>query len=141
MEEFYDAAIRNWYDAVLLIENREYDNAVCMLGFAAECSLKKIMHKIYPMEEIRKYSHDGERLLEDLCVILLNDNELLATLDPALGFRLRDIIISNILFEDHPQRRYYKDGTYSKNDSDICKKDAEKIIREMLRLYIDGYVY
>ena len=103
MEEFFDAAVRHWYDGKLLEENMEYDTAVCMQGFAAECALKKIMQTAYPVKNIRKYGHFGEALLKDLCVMLLNDNSLLTALDPALGLRLQSIKISNILFKEHPQ--------------------------------------
>lgn len=37
-EDFFEAAIRHWYDGKLLEEEQEYDNAVCMQGFAAECA-------------------------------------------------------------------------------------------------------
>ena len=42
-EEFYEAAVRHWIDGTILEQQEEYDNAVCMQGFAAECALKKIM--------------------------------------------------------------------------------------------------
>ena len=45
-EDFYEAAIRHWIGGRILEREEEYDNAVCMQGFAAECALKKIMEKI-----------------------------------------------------------------------------------------------
>ena len=139
-EEFYDAAIRHWYDGRILEENMEYDNAVCMQGFAAECALKKIIQVAYPIDVIKKYGHDGDKLLDDICVLLMNDSSMLAALDPALGLRLQDVHLSELLFKNHPERRYYKDGIYSKNDVEACRHDAEKIINEMLRLCIEGYI-
>lgn len=44
-ENFFDAAIRNWQDAYILEKADEYDNAVCLHGFAAECSLKAILQE------------------------------------------------------------------------------------------------
>ena len=41
-ENFYEAAVRHWIDGTILQEQEEYDNAVCMQGFAAECALKKL---------------------------------------------------------------------------------------------------
>lgn len=46
-EDFFEAAIRHWYDGKLLEEEQEYDNAVCMQGFAAECALKKYCYPDY----------------------------------------------------------------------------------------------
>ena len=42
-ENYYDVAVRHWIDGKILEENEEYDNAVCMQGFSAECALKKIL--------------------------------------------------------------------------------------------------
>lgn len=139
-EDFYDAAVRHWYDGKLLEEEMEYDNAVCMQGFAAECALKKIMQSAYPIELIRKYGHDGDSLLDVICVLLIHDGTLFATLDPALYLRLQDMHISDLLFSGHPERRYYQDGVYNKTDAEICRHDAEKILKEMFRLYVEGYI-
>lgn len=37
-ENFYEAAIRQWVDGKILEEEGEYDNAVCLQGFAADCA-------------------------------------------------------------------------------------------------------
>ena len=55
-ENFYEAAVRHWIDGTILQEQEEYDNAVCMQGFAAECALKKIMEKVRSV----KMSTSGE---------------------------------------------------------------------------------
>lgn len=52
-EDFYGAAVRHWVDGAILEEQGEYDSAVCMQGFAAECALKKILEKGRSNEEIR----------------------------------------------------------------------------------------
>ena len=44
-ESFFDASIRHWYDACILESAGEYDNAVCLHGFAAECALKTIFQQ------------------------------------------------------------------------------------------------
>ena len=72
-EDFYESAIRHWIDGSILEENEEYDNAVCMQGFAAECALKRIMERICSSSNIRKYSHFGEALFQDIVMMLTGD--------------------------------------------------------------------
>ena len=48
-EDFYEAAVRHWIDGIILEEQNEYDNAVCMQGFAAECALKRVWKKYAPL--------------------------------------------------------------------------------------------
>ena len=139
-ENFYDAAARHWIDGKILEENEEYDNAVCMQGFSAECALKKILLKGIPGEVIRKYSHEGNSMLQDLIMMLMGDNEALSILDPACGLRLSKISLPQVLFANHPERRYYSDGKYSEEDARLCRETTEQILSEMYRLYMDGYI-
>lgn len=139
-EDFYEAALRHWIDGSILEDQGEYDNAVCMQGFAAECSLKKIMEMLHVAEDIRKYGHFGEELFQDIKVILSGDNELPSMINPACGLRLSSISLPEILFQDHPQRRYFKDGIYSKADAENSRAAADQLIKEMVNMQLDGYV-
>lgn len=140
MENFYEAAVRHWIDGRILEENGEYDNAVCMQGFAAECALKEMLMGGFSEEEVRKYSHDGENLFKDLVMMLSNDNALLSVWDPSLGLKLSEICLFPKLFQGHPERRYYSDGSYSEEDARSCRESAELILQELFRLYLDGYM-
>lgn len=148
-EDFYEAAFRHWIDGSILEEQEEYDNAVCMQGFAAECALKKIMEKVRSakmstFEKIeqynKKYSHWGEELLQDIQTLLLADMELLTILEPSWALRLSKIELPLILFQDHPDRRYFRDDTYTKADAEDCRKAAYSLIKEMLHMRVDGYL-
>ncbi len=148
-ENFYEAAVRHWIDGTILQEQEEYDNAVCMQGFAAECALKKIMEKVRSVKmstsgEIEKYkkqySHWGETLLQDIQIMLLADMELLTILEPSCALKLSKTELPLILFKDHPQRRYFKDGAYTKADAEACQKAAGGLIKEMLHMRVDGYL-
>lgn len=144
-EDFFEAAVRHWVDGAVLEENKEYDNAVCMQGFAAECALKAILEKGIAQQEtvdeiVKKYSHRTDILLSDMEMMLLSDIVLTAILDPASGIRLSGIAIPDVLIKDHPERRYFGDGTYSEEDARVCRKQAELYVKEMLRLYVDGYI-
>lgn len=148
-EDFYEAAVRHWIDGIILEEQKEYDNAVCMQGFAAECALKKIMEKVRSIkmrdsDEIEKYkkgySHLGEAMMRDIQIMLLVDMELLAILEPSCALKLSKMELPHILFQDHPERRYFRDGTYTKADAEDCRKAADSLIKEMMYMRVDGYL-
>ncbi len=139
-ENFYEAAIRHLYDGKVLEQREEYDNAVCMQGFAAECALKKMLERVCSREEVRRYSHFGDVLFEDIKMMLLGDMGLTAIIDPACALRLSAILLPEILFSNHPERRYFEDGIYSKEDAEACKNAAEALVKEMVYMCLDGYI-
>lgn len=130
-EEFYEAAVRHWIDGTILEQQEEYDNAVCMQGFAAECALKKIMDKINSYGDSMKYRHYGDILFQDIKMILDGDLSLTAIIDPASALRLSAISVPEVLFKGHPERRYFKDGIYTKNDAELCRNTVERLIRDV----------
>ena len=139
-EDFYEAAIRHWTDGKVLEQQEEYDNAVCLQGFAAECALKTIMERTNNVGYIKKYSHFGDVLFEDIKMMLLGDIGLTVMIDPACGLRLSTISLPEILFQDHPERRYFKDGIYSKIDAEACRNAVEDLMKEMAYMRLDGYI-
>ena len=139
-ENFYESSIRHGLDGKILEESGEYDNAVCMQGFAAECALKRILLTGLSENMIRKYNHDIESLLQGLVTMMTGDHKLFSLIDPACGLRLSQLHLSRILFADHPERRYYPDGTYTNTDAQSCRESAEQILNEMFSMYIDGYI-
>lgn len=139
-EHFFDAAVRNWQDACILEDAGEYDNAVCLHGFAAECALKTILQEGISREFAIKYGHDIDLLFKDILSFSANDIEIVSILDPSFGLRLAGIHLEDILFSDHPTRRYFEDAHYNRNDAVKCRENALAYIREILRLYIDGYI-
>lgn len=139
-ENFFDAAIRNWQDAYILEKADEYDNAVCLHGFAAECSLKAILQEGISRDVVIKYGHNIDLLLNDILSFSENDIKIASILDPSLGLRLSGIRLEDILFSDHHKRRYYEDGHYNGDDVVKCRENAMAYVREMLRLYVDGYI-
>lgn len=138
-DNFYEAAIRHWIDGKILEEQEEYDNSVCMQGFAAECALKAILQVGYPDELVIKYNHFGIDLFQDIEMHLLGDMTLAAVMDPACGLRLSQISLPEILFKKHPERRYYRDGVYSKGDVGDCRAAVDSMMKELSRLHLDGY--
>lgn len=138
-DNFHEAAVRHWIDGKILEEQEEYDNAVCMQGFAAECALKAILQVGYPDGLVKKYGHSGDDLFQDIEMLLLGDMTLAAVIDPACGLRLSQISLPEVLFKKHPERRYYRDGVYSKGDAVECRAAVDSMIKELSRLHLDGY--
>ena len=82
----------------------------------------------------------GAILLYDLQMMLLAEMELLTILEPSCGLKLSKMKLPSILFGDHPERRYFKDNTYTKANAEDCRKAAYSLIKEMVRMRIDGYL-
>ena len=139
-EDFYESAIRHWIGGCILDQSEEYDSAVCLYGFAAECALKMIMQRVNNNGNVRKYSHFGEALFQDITMMLSGDMVLAGMADPAWGLRLSSMHLPDILFRDHSERRYFKDHVYSKADAGECRAAAEHLIRETASLCLDGYI-
>lgn len=139
-ENFYEAAIRHWTAGILLEHQEEYDNAVCMQGFAAECALKKITERIYDIDTLKKYGHLGENLFQDIKTMLSGDLGLASMLDPSCGLRLSAISLPAVLFQEHPERRYFSDGIYSRTDAENCRNAVTHLLKEMVSMRLDGYI-
>lgn len=145
-ENYYEAAIRHFVDGSILQQEGCYDNAVCLYGNSAECSLKSLI-EVYCGENSRailqyRYGHNGKNLKDDLYSFIANSANALITssLDPALGLKLQAFDMPELLFQDHPERRYDKNGRFSQNDAELCKCAALFLTKELIRQYIDGYI-
>lgn len=142
-EHFYEAAIRHYVDGTILQQEECSDNAVCLYGNSAECALKSLI-KVFCGERSRdilqfKYGHDGVNLKEDLFGFITNAS-IAPSLDPILGLKLQAFDLPEILFQEHPERRYDKNGRYSQSDAERCKDAAYFLIKELIRQHIDGYI-
>lgn len=139
-EDFYESAVRHWIGGCILIENEEYDNAVCFYGFAAECALKAMMERINENSDVKKYGYFGGPLFQDMKMMLSADLASTVMMDPVWGLRLSDLSIPDILFKDHPKRRYFEDGIYTRADAEICQEAAKNLLSEMVSMRLDGYL-
>lgn len=138
--DFYESAIRHWIGGCILEQEEEYDSAVGLLGFSAECTLKAIMNWVNCDGDVKKYSHFGEELFADLKILLLGDMTTVTLLEPGCGLRLSSMVLPQILFQDHPERRYFKDGQFSKDDTLNCREAVKSLIREMVSMRLDGVI-
>lgn len=142
-EDYYEAAIRHFVDAGILQQGECYDNAVCLLGFSAECALKALIETYCGdnRREIlqKKYGHKGEALFGDLYHFIANSS-MVSALDPALGLKLYDYVLPDVLFQEHPDRRYAKSGRFSSSEVEACREAVGYLIRAMISQRIDGYI-
>lgn len=87
-EDFYEAAIRHWLDGSILEEQGEYDNAVCMQGFAAECALptrlQGAVEKV-SIDRVRELTLEEYQWLQNL-IMLLNKKSMLMERTEFLGY-------------------------------------------------------
>lgn len=139
-EDFYEAAIRHWIGGCILEDAQEYDSAVCMQGFSAECALKKIWETMDTSNPPKKYSHFGEALFRDISMMLFDGTGVTDVIAPAGALRLANIHLPQVLFQKHPDRRYFCDNTYSAEDTKICRDAAQDLLLEMVRMRLDGYI-
>ena len=89
---------------------------------------------------IRKYSHFGEALFQDIVMMLTGDVGLTMMIDPACALRLSQMALPEVLFRDHPERRYFGDDKFVKKDAEDCRQAAGCLIRELAFMRLDGYV-
>lgn len=142
-EHYYEAAIRHFIDADILQQEECYDNSVCLFGFSAECALKALI-KVFCGENCcqilqYKYGHNGDKLIHDLYIFITNAS-MISALDPALGLKLHDYALPQILFSDHPDRRYAGNDQFSGTDVEYCKAAVIFLIKEMISQHVDGYI-
>lgn len=146
MEHYYEAAIRHFIDGCLLNREECYDNAVGLFGNSAECALKSLIVVFCGTNSGNilqyGYGHKGTDLISDLYNFIVNstNSSVSLSLDPALGLKLNDFTLPDALFRDHPERRYFENDRFNKDDADHCKKATEFLINEMIRQHIDGYI-
>lgn len=144
-ENFYQAAIRHYVDGMILLQEECFDNAVGLFGNSAECALKSLV-EVYCGENSKQilkygYSHEGKTLINDLCYFITNSNDIsVLLLDPALALKLQGFVMPVSLFQNHPERRYAKDGEFHFQDAEDCKYAVGFLMREMIIQRIDGYL-
>ena len=144
MKIFMKLAVRTmgWTEKYWKRGRGEYDNAVCLQGFAAECARKAILREGYSRyinadgtwraSVLKKYGHGGTELLGDLEMMLLNDLELASV--PGSGQRpaaFRDRTSGGVVFGTSGTK-IFSDGVYGSEDAENCRRGAEKVVKEMV---------
>ncbi|MDE7325899.1 MAG: hypothetical protein K2N63_06455 [Lachnospiraceae bacterium] len=142
-EKFYEAALRHFVDAGILKVQECYDNAVYLYGNSAECALKTMIKTYCGVNSknifMNKYKHDLKKIAGDLFSFVVNSSTI-ALLDPALGLKQQIFTVPEVLFRDHPERRYEGNGIFTLGDAEECERAVHIMIDEMIKQYMDGYI-
>lgn len=134
-DHFPEAAVRHYRDGALLHQADRYDNAMCHYAFSAECAIKAFnlqFQQVYTPH--KRVGHDVVpvwRSMTEYC-------ELLGVLDPRLSLLLGIGAAPDILFQDHPARRYGNDACYTDAELSLCGSFANKLMQQIVAAALDG---
>lgn len=130
-DNFKDCAKRHLDDAYMLFRNKQFDNAIHLAGFSAECSLKAVItHYILlnKYNNINLFIHDIELLAKNMQQFSPID-----ILIPQLGrLKLHMAIRASKLPIGHPERRYWSSGLWSELDVKEAIMVAKKIYQNTI---------
>lgn len=132
-DNFPVAAVRHFYDAVLLMNHSRFDNAMCHFAFAAECAIKTL-YKIHYEDNPKHLGHNMEKAWEDikLCYTIME------LMDADAGEWMGRLQVPECLFRDHPQRRYEGDIQYSDGELQQSEFFVQKLIDKIITYALDG---
>ena len=137
MQDHYpEAAVRHYIDGKLLHENNRYDNAMCHYAFSAECAIKALidqLRQIYPAI-LNRPRHE---VLEDWQSIT-DYHDLLGVLYPQISMLGGLGTPPAILFDGHPQRRYWNDKNYTSASLTACGEFVSQLSAWIISAAIDG---
>lgn len=153
--QFSIAAARHYSDGELLKEHKRNDNAMCHYAFSSECGLKAFL-EIFLNKDILFWS---EYDLNKLGKVFLNKkssfikkikihdvDELwkyynwlsLVVPDYALLTELESS--PSVLFDNHPDRRYYDNQYYTDDDIESSRQYAKALLERLIACTIDGRI-
>jgi hypothetical protein len=134
MEDFKDAAIRQYKDAILLYKYKRLATCDHLLGLAGECALKAVLGNIEPKLYTKKEYKVHIDKFWDVFISFTNS---------PLGAKYNGLLVSN--FNDNPfkdwsiSQRYYHHTYFSSHKINKHGKATRYIIRNLLQqAIIDG---
>jgi hypothetical protein len=114
MEQYKDAAVRHYADALALREHGRKDNSGHLLGFSAECAIK---------QEISSVSADGSsprgHLPDFLCIARKHINKRSS---------MHDLLQRSLLAGWKVERRYFGSGHTTDAELDEWIKDTRRLL-------------
>lgn len=130
------AAARHNQDGKILLSTDRIDNAMCHFAFSAECSLKAFWEAFQEMNNRFpkvKFVHKEKELNE-----FLRDYYWLTVWNPTLAFLSGLETIPNILFQDHPDRRYYDNQNYTAEEIKKSEHYSDMLLQRLVECALDG---
>ena len=136
-ESFSNSAGRHLQDALILLKEQRWDNAVYLAGYVVECSFKVLVEQYFKHDQgaVKKYGHDLTEL-EGRAM------ERLRVLYPILDRQLpASRIAGTVLAQNHPERRYSKSAFWAEADAKTAVQRTEEIYREIIsKLVLNGAI-
>lgn len=132
---YSQAAGRHLHSSEVLLAASDWDNALYLAGYAVECTLKTLMQIHLGYVEARSFEH-RIRDLEGAGLQRVRD------LHPRIGLRLpTSSTVGTIVSDQHPWRRYLRNGVWSSEDVRQAVQRARDIYSEVvLKLVLDGVI-
>lgn len=139
-----EAAVRHYRDGVILHQADRYDNAMCHYAFAAECAIKAFRTQLYKFYAARNPSAPIIREIlkvhkvDSTLISMTAYHELLGVLDPHFSLLTDTEGLPSVLFQEHPERRYGNDVSYTDTDLSTCEAYVGRLVRQVIAATIDG---
>ncbi len=124
-DDYEKAAIRHFKDAQILAQERRYDNAGHLIGFAAECALKKKLRDLHKNEHA---NYDGHHKQPLTLIRIFLERSRMAGPWLALCRNPNYFVGWNI------SQRYASDGTITEQQFNIWPAETKKVLA-MARIY------
>lgn len=134
-DRFPEAAVRHYHDGVILHQANRYDNAMCHYAFSAECAIKAFKMQFQQVYSV--HSRDGHDVVP-AWQSMAEYHELLGVLDPHLSLLIGIGAPPQVLFQEHPARRYRNDISYTEADLSECKAFTDRLAQQVITAAIDG---
>ena len=128
------ASMRHYFDGTILQNHGRFDNAMCHYAFSAECWIKLML---YHYLNVSFHRHD---MMEDIMAHLHDYYEMLGFANPELYPILKLSIPPEVLFDNHPDRRYWGDLPYSESQVSECQRFVESLMDNLVLAVLDGKV-
>lgn len=122
-DHFIQAATRHLRSSRLLLEEKHFDNAVYLSGYAVECTLKGFLEIFLANSRVRQYSHQ----ITTLHQAVFNKLYILyPQLKSELHFSFEDI---EKLAQGHPGRRYWKSDIFTADEAKKIVETADHVYK------------
>lgn len=109
---------------------------MCHLAFSAECALKAFWEgyhkKCSNFQEVKEV-HSEKKLMD-----FLQEYYWLTIKNPNYAFLTDLESIPLVLFQDHPERRYFEDQNYADDEIEQSRRYTETLLKRLIDCTLDG---
>lgn len=134
-DRYPEAAVRHYHDGVILHQADRYDNAMCHYAFSAECAIKAFKTQF---QQVYVLHNQATHNIAPAWKSMMEYYELLGVLDSQLSLLIGIGAPPDILFQEHPVRRFGNDVNYTDTELSVCKSFANRLVQQIIAAAIDG---